>query len=102
MGESKDGEASGSKEETEGTEDEGMEEGDDSQDEEVEGGQDEEMDADKSASGTVTDGDKAGDKEEKKEGEEVEEKLCSSILALGRSASRTRTTARPWRTSSCV
>merc|ERR1712055_508488 len=115
--ESKDGEASGTKEETEGTEDEGMEEGDDSQDEEVEGGQDEEMDADKSASGTVTDGDKAGDKEEKKEGEEdeepsnlqlawemlelakvvytkqiesgaenkfeMEEKLCSSILALG-------------------
>merc|ERR1712055_556490 len=115
--ESKDGEASGTKEETEGTEDEGMEEGDDSQDEEVEGGHDEEMDADKSASGTVTDGDKAGDKEEKKEGEEdeepsnlqlawemlelakvvytkqiesgaenkseMEEKLCSSILALG-------------------
>merc|ERR1712055_30586 len=115
--ESKDGEASGTKEETEGTEDEGMEEGDDSQDEEVEGGQDEEMDADKSASGTVTDGVKAGDKEEKKEGEEdeepsnlqlawemlelakvvytkqiesgaenkfeMEEKLCSSILALG-------------------
>merc|ERR1719318_640357 len=111
--ESKEGEAGGSKEkETEVTEDEGMEEGDDSQDEEGEV----EMDADKSASETTTDGEKAGDADEKKEAEEeepsnlqlawemlelakvvytnqietgsdnkseMEEKLCSSILALG-------------------
>merc|ERR1712034_130943 len=99
-------------EETWGTEDEGMEEGDDSQEEEGEG----EKDADKSASESTTDGEKAGDTEEKKEAEEeepsnlqlawemlelakvvytkqietggdnkseMEEKLCSSILALG-------------------
>merc|ERR1712034_282075 len=99
-------------EETDSTEDEGMEEGDDSQEEEGE----DEKDADKSASETTTDVEKAGDTEEKKEAEEeepsnlqlawemlelakvvytkqietggdnkpeMEEKLCSSILALG-------------------
>eukprot|EP00091_Calanus_sinicus_P011289 TRINITY_DN255_c0_g1_i2.p1 TRINITY_DN255_c0_g1~~TRINITY_DN255_c0_g1_i2.p1 ORF type:complete len:485 (-),score=232.46 TRINITY_DN255_c0_g1_i2:77-1441(-) len=103
------GEASGSKEETE---DEGMEEGDDSQEEEGEGDQDEEMDADKSTSETAA-GEKEEKKEGEEEEEpsnlqlawemlelakvvytkqietgaenksEMEEKLCSSILALG-------------------
>merc|ERR1711903_301425 len=67
--EPKEGEASGSKEEeTEGTEDEDMEEGDDSQEEEGE----DEKDADKSASETTTDCEKAGDAVEKKEAEEEE------------------------------
>jgi len=111
--EPKEGEASGSKKEADGAEDEGMEEGDDSQEEEDEESQDEEMDAEKSA----TDSNNAGEKAEKKEGDEdeepsnlqlawemlelakvvytkqietgegkkseMEEKLCSSILALG-------------------
>ena len=33
---------------------------------------------------------------------EMEEKLCFPSWPWGRSASRTRTTARPWRISSCV
>jgi len=111
--EPKEGEASGSKKEADGAEDEGMEEGDDSQEEEDEESQDEEMDAEKSG----TDSNNAGEKAEKKEGDEdeepsnlqlawemlelakvvytkqietgegkkseMEEKLCSSILALG-------------------